>query len=145
MGNLYINRHITGAIVQRQPFGGWKTSNVGSSAKAGGPNYVLQLGMWREEGLPTLLAEPTPPVVELLERCLERIEGEEMQTLLRASAGSYAWAWQTHFGREHDPSQALGELNLFRYRPCPMLVRVDQGQYAPAQVLLAAATVRAPL
>lgn len=40
-GNLYINRAITGAIVQRQPFGGWKKSCVGPGAKAGGPNYVL--------------------------------------------------------------------------------------------------------
>lgn len=39
-GNLYINRPITGAIVQRQPFGGWKKSGIGPGAKAGGPNYV---------------------------------------------------------------------------------------------------------
>ncbi len=39
-GNLYVNRPITGAIVQRQPFGGWKRSCVGPGAKAGGPNYV---------------------------------------------------------------------------------------------------------
>lgn len=42
-GNLYINRPITGAIVQRQPFGGWKKSGIGPGAKAGGPNYVLSL------------------------------------------------------------------------------------------------------
>ncbi|NLT27230.1 MAG: bifunctional proline dehydrogenase/L-glutamate gamma-semialdehyde dehydrogenase, partial [Microbacteriaceae bacterium] len=36
-GNLYVNRGITGAIVQRQPFGGWKRSSVGATAKAGGP------------------------------------------------------------------------------------------------------------
>src|SRR3546814_7097875 len=35
-GNLYVNRGITGAIVQRQPFGGWKRSSVGGGAKAGG-------------------------------------------------------------------------------------------------------------
>jgi len=40
VGNLYINRHITGAIVARQPFGGFKLSGVGS--KAGGPDYLLQ-------------------------------------------------------------------------------------------------------
>ena len=40
-GNLYINRVITGAIVRRQPFGGWKRSCIGPGAKAGGPNYVL--------------------------------------------------------------------------------------------------------
>ncbi|WP_375512432.1 L-glutamate gamma-semialdehyde dehydrogenase [uncultured Nostoc sp.] len=40
VGNLYINRNITGAIVGRQPFGGFKLSGVGS--KAGGPDYLLQ-------------------------------------------------------------------------------------------------------
>jgi RHH-type proline utilization regulon transcriptional repressor/proline dehydrogenase/delta 1-pyrroline-5-carboxylate dehydrogenase len=40
VGNLYINRGITGAIVGRQPFGGFKMSGVGS--KAGGPDYLLQ-------------------------------------------------------------------------------------------------------
>lgn len=39
-GNVYINRTITGAIVARQPFGGFKLSGVGS--KAGGPDYLLQ-------------------------------------------------------------------------------------------------------
>jgi RHH-type proline utilization regulon transcriptional repressor/proline dehydrogenase/delta 1-pyrroline-5-carboxylate dehydrogenase len=43
VGNAYVNRHTTGAVVQRQPFGGWKRSSVGGSAKAGGPGYVLQL------------------------------------------------------------------------------------------------------
>ncbi len=40
VGNLYINRKITGAIVGRQPFGGGAMSGVGS--KAGGADYLLQ-------------------------------------------------------------------------------------------------------
>ncbi len=40
VGNLYINRRITGAVVNRQPFGGAKLSGLGS--KAGGPDYLLQ-------------------------------------------------------------------------------------------------------
>ena len=40
VGNLYVNRGITGAIVGRQPFGGFKMSGVGS--KAGGFDYLLQ-------------------------------------------------------------------------------------------------------
>ena len=39
-GNLYLNRGITGALVERQPFGGFKMSGIGS--KAGGPDYLLQ-------------------------------------------------------------------------------------------------------
>ncbi len=40
VGNLYINRGITGAMVGRQPFGGFRMSGVGS--KAGGPDYLIQ-------------------------------------------------------------------------------------------------------
>ncbi|MCA9073086.1 MAG: aldehyde dehydrogenase family protein, partial [Planctomycetaceae bacterium] len=40
VGNLYLNRPITGALVQRHPFGGYKMSGIGS--KAGGPDYLLQ-------------------------------------------------------------------------------------------------------
>ena len=38
VGNLYLNRQITGALVAVQPFGGFKMS--GSNAKAGGPDYL---------------------------------------------------------------------------------------------------------
>ena len=41
-GNLYINRGITGAVVNRQPFGGMKLSAFGPGLKAGGPNYCMQ-------------------------------------------------------------------------------------------------------
>ncbi|MBV9410097.1 MAG: aldehyde dehydrogenase family protein, partial [Acidimicrobiia bacterium] len=39
-GNVYVNRTTTGAVVGRQPFGGYGLSGVGS--KAGGPDYLLQ-------------------------------------------------------------------------------------------------------
>ncbi|MDO8107780.1 bifunctional proline dehydrogenase/L-glutamate gamma-semialdehyde dehydrogenase [Isoptericola sp. b441] len=56
VGNAYVNRHITGAVVQRQSFGGWKASVVGPGAKAGGPGYVAQLGTWADA--PDLPADP---------------------------------------------------------------------------------------
>jgi RHH-type proline utilization regulon transcriptional repressor/proline dehydrogenase/delta 1-pyrroline-5-carboxylate dehydrogenase len=40
VGNLYVNREITGAMVGRQPFGGSRLSGTGP--KAGGPDYLLQ-------------------------------------------------------------------------------------------------------
>jgi RHH-type proline utilization regulon transcriptional repressor/proline dehydrogenase/delta 1-pyrroline-5-carboxylate dehydrogenase len=40
VGNLYINRGITGALVDRHPFGGFKMSGIGS--KTGGPDYLKQ-------------------------------------------------------------------------------------------------------
>jgi len=51
VGNLYLNRGITGAIVQRHPFGGFKMSGIGT--KAGGPDYLLQFL------LPTSICENT--------------------------------------------------------------------------------------
>jgi RHH-type transcriptional regulator, proline utilization regulon repressor / proline dehydrogenase / delta 1-pyrroline-5-carboxylate dehydrogenase len=39
VGNLYLNRGSTGALVHRQPFGGFGMS--GGGTKAGGPNYLL--------------------------------------------------------------------------------------------------------
>jgi RHH-type proline utilization regulon transcriptional repressor/proline dehydrogenase/delta 1-pyrroline-5-carboxylate dehydrogenase len=40
VGNVYVNRKITGALVDRQPFGGRRLSGIGS--KTGGPDYLLQ-------------------------------------------------------------------------------------------------------
>jgi RHH-type proline utilization regulon transcriptional repressor/proline dehydrogenase/delta 1-pyrroline-5-carboxylate dehydrogenase len=45
-GNLYVNRGTTGAVVNRQPFGGWKRSSVGPTSKAGGTNYLNNLRNW---------------------------------------------------------------------------------------------------
>jgi len=59
VGNLYINRKITGAFVDRQPFGGFKMSGVGS--KAGGPDYLLQFLLPRTITENTLRRGFAPP------------------------------------------------------------------------------------
>ena len=150
-GNLYVNRPITGAIVGRQPFGGWKASSVGPGAKAGGPNYVLQLARWRQMTLPPGEDEPLPePVAALLERCLVALSDADARALVRASAASYACAWRRHFSREHEPIAILGERNAFRYRPCRRVIargttaRPDAAA-ALAQVVLAACVAGVPL
>jgi RHH-type proline utilization regulon transcriptional repressor/proline dehydrogenase/delta 1-pyrroline-5-carboxylate dehydrogenase len=148
-GNLYVNRHITGAIVARQPFGGWKASSMGPGAKAGGPNYVAQLGRWRQAELP-VREEPLPPALATrLARCLAAGDGAAADTL-RASAASYARAWREHFGREHEWVRLQGERNLFRYRPCgSVLVRGESataaGRLALGQVMLAADVCGVPV
>jgi RHH-type proline utilization regulon transcriptional repressor/proline dehydrogenase/delta 1-pyrroline-5-carboxylate dehydrogenase len=98
VGNAYVNRHTTGAIVRRQPFGGWKRSSVGPGAKAGGHDYLLQLGRWTD----------ADPVVDAT-------------WLARAAASDRYW-WDEHYGREHDPSGLFCESNVLRYRPRPGLV-----------------------
>ncbi|HVQ25182.1 MAG TPA: aldehyde dehydrogenase family protein, partial [Planctomycetota bacterium] len=150
-GNLYVNRPITGAIVGRQPFGGWKASSVGPGAKAGGPNYVLQLARWRQATLPAGADEPLGErPAALLERCLAALADGEARGLVRASAVSYARAWRQHFSREHDPSAIRGERNVFRYRPCRRVIARTttarpEAATALCQALLAACVVGTPL
>src|SRR5690606_18651104 len=110
VGNAYVNRTITGAIVRRQLFGGWKYSVFGPGAKAGGPNYLLNLGRWRQRDLPAQRSQPAPAVQALLDRLMEagRRHGmfrEDEVERLQASAESYANAWLRHFSQAHDPSQ----------------------------------------
>jgi RHH-type transcriptional regulator, proline utilization regulon repressor / proline dehydrogenase / delta 1-pyrroline-5-carboxylate dehydrogenase len=141
VGNAYVNRHITGAIVQRQPFGGWKRSSVGPGAKAGGPNYVPQLGTWHQEGPPRDLAEPSPQVADLLQRASLLLDPPSF-AWLQAAAASDEHAWRTRYGIEHDPSGLRSEANVLRYRP-RRCIKVRAGEGAPlhevARVLLAAA------
>jgi len=125
VGNGYINRSITGAIVQRQPFGGWKNSCFGPGAKAGGPNYVSQFGTWTQTTLPTS--------GDILEKELLAYVNELSETTgvdsdaLTATAASYLHWWNTEFNVEHDPSQLKGEDNHFRYRRLrKVLVRGDK-------------------
>ncbi len=58
-GNLYLNRGTTGALVGRQPFGGYRMSGIGS--KAGGPDYLLQFVVPRTITENTLRRGFAPP------------------------------------------------------------------------------------
>lgn len=140
VGNAYINRSITGAIVQRQPFGGWKNSCFGPGSKAGGPNYVSLMAAWSQDRPPRMTAEPPAKVRDLLEKLVALLPNDT--EMLTASAGSYARWWKEEFSLEHDPTGLLGESNHFRYRPHPrVLLRADgMADLGVAQVLLAALT-----
>ncbi len=76
VGNAYINRGMTGAIVQRQPFGGWKRSSVGCGPKAGGPDYVAEMVAGRPSAIDPDIAER-----------------------------SYRDAWKQWFSGSHDPTR----------------------------------------
>lgn len=128
-GNLYVNRGITGAIVQRQPFGGWKRSAVGAGAKAGGPNYLFGLGEWMPQHGPmssTLhLRGLEKRVSELIEASQPALEYEAFE-VLRRSALSDEVAWAEEYGTVKDVSGVGVERNLFRYRPLPVTVRIGE-------------------
>lgn len=123
-GNLYINRGITGAIVRRQSFGGWKKSAIGPGTKAGGPNYLHALGEWADAPVTAAPAAPRPRVAELL-AAAERagVAGSDLEWL-RDAASSDAHAWNDEFGIARDASQLGVERNLLRYRSVPVTVRI---------------------
>ncbi len=129
-GNLYVNRGITGAIVQRQPFGGWKRSAVGAGAKAGGPNYLFGLGEWTPAELPAAApsAAVVPAVGALLDATASEVDTAEAEWLHRAAASDER-AWVDEFGAVSDKSGLGVERNLFRYRPVAVDVRI--GESAP--------------
>ncbi|MCF0202914.1 MAG: aldehyde dehydrogenase family protein, partial [Bacteroidaceae bacterium] len=101
-GNLYINRGITGAIVNRQPFGGMKLSAFGGGIKAGGPNYVaLFMNIADKKGA------------------------------VKDWKKSYKDAYDKEFSKPRDWNHCIGEQNLFRYLPVKsMALRVFDGDSA---------------
>ena len=92
VGNAYVNRHITGAVVRRQPFGGWKRSSVGPGSKPGGPDHLHSYGTW------------TPASNE------------------GSLQSDYAQAWDEYFSLEHDPTGLACESNVLRYRPLDRVI-----------------------
>jgi len=112
VGNAYVNRGITGAIVRRQPFGGWKGSSVGLGAKAGGADYLLQLGRWRATS-----------------------------SLDDATTSDADW-WARHYGIGHDPSALFCERNELRYVPHPAVLIRASADADPAAVDRALAAAR---
>ncbi|WP_311245463.1 bifunctional proline dehydrogenase/L-glutamate gamma-semialdehyde dehydrogenase [Microbacterium sp. WCS2018Hpa-23] len=143
-GNLYVNRGITGAIVQRQPFGGWKRSSVGPGTKAGGPNYLIGLGSWRSSGSGPVsstlhLRGLDSRITELIESAQPSLDYEAFEWL-RRSALSDALAWDREFGQVRDVSRLGVERNLFRYRPVPVAIRAtaDAGWQELLRVVVAA-------
>lgn len=120
-GNLYINRGITGAVVNRQPFGGMKLSAFGPGLKAGGPNYVAQF--------------------------MTITDREGSTTDFRAS---YAEWYEREFRHARNIQPKIrGEQNVFRYLPLAggMALRLfgDETKEQVEMVVLAAQTVGTPL
>jgi RHH-type proline utilization regulon transcriptional repressor/proline dehydrogenase/delta 1-pyrroline-5-carboxylate dehydrogenase len=129
-GNLYINRGITGAIVRRQPFGGWKKSAVGAGTKAGGPNYLVGLGAWKDAPIQAApLAQLSAPARQILAAAADVASAGTIAAAdvawLESALISDAEAWETEFGAARDVSGLRAERNIFRYRPLPVTVRYE--------------------
>ncbi|MCM6762247.1 bifunctional proline dehydrogenase/L-glutamate gamma-semialdehyde dehydrogenase [Rathayibacter sp. ZW T2_19] len=129
-GNLYVNRGITGAIVRRQPFGGWKRSSVGGGAKAGGPNHLIGLGSWKPSPARPSSTLHLRGLDDRARRFIEAAQSSlqfEQFDLLRRSALSDQLAWATEFGVVTDISKVGVERNLFRYLRVPIALRLADG------------------
>jgi RHH-type proline utilization regulon transcriptional repressor/proline dehydrogenase/delta 1-pyrroline-5-carboxylate dehydrogenase len=144
-GNLYINRPTTGAVVLRQPFGGFGKSSVGPGIKVGSPNYVTQFMDFEdrdEAGERPAETVANPNVAELMDRLLGAEEaavepkeglsfGEWVERLAQAVA-SQERSLEEEFGRTHDHFLLIGQDNLRRYRvisPIHVRLHPDDGPF----------------
>ncbi|MBI3508907.1 MAG: bifunctional proline dehydrogenase/L-glutamate gamma-semialdehyde dehydrogenase [Chlamydiia bacterium] len=133
-GNLYINRHITGAIVRRQPFGGTKASSFGNGSKAGGPNYLREFLKLSQVSLPQE-KHPVNEWVNSLTGFLEEFDlSAEELGLWTASVSNYAYWWK-RMRQDRDPAKIVGQDNYFRYVPRKAIVLRVERNSRPLDIL----------
>ncbi|MFY7887891.1 MAG: proline dehydrogenase family protein [Spirosomataceae bacterium] len=120
-GNLYINRSTTGAIVQRQPFGGIKASCFGEGMKAGGPNYVAQFLKPKVN-----LTNSTVGSFGKWDKIASVLSPEDKQAFSFALT-NIPKAFEKTFEEEVDFAHIRGQYNLFRYLlPTKIVCTVDE-------------------
>jgi len=143
-GNLYVNRGITGAIVERQPFGGFKRSAVGYGLKAGGRNYLLQFGHFEDAGDVTVDTE-LGDIHGSWEEMLAQVEPEKLQWLHQSMRSDRFWREQLYRPKKLDAGSMEVEGNYHRYIPeaKKLIIRVsgNASKAELARVLLAALEV----
>ncbi|MDD3321356.1 MAG: bifunctional proline dehydrogenase/L-glutamate gamma-semialdehyde dehydrogenase [Paludibacter sp.] len=136
-GNLYINRGITGAIVNRQPFGGMKRSAFGGGLKAGGRNYVSLFVDIGEKN--SVYITPENNKFHKFNNLLNTKEKGRFNTAVE----SYLRNWESEFSLELDINNIMGEKNTFRYLPLKnMALRVQPSDnLCDISMILAAANI----
>ncbi|SDO27734.1 L-proline dehydrogenase [Microbacterium sp. ru370.1] len=141
---LRVNRPLTGAVVQREPLGGWGEAAVGDGAMSGGPNRLVTLGSWRPStggaSSSTLHLRGLDSRITALIEAAQPTLSYEAFDWLRRGALSDAVAWDREYGRVRDVSRLGVERNLRRYRPADVAVRAtaDASWQAVLRVLVAA-------
>ncbi|PRB02899.1 bifunctional proline dehydrogenase/L-glutamate gamma-semialdehyde dehydrogenase [Microbacterium sp. MYb64] len=136
-GNVYVNRGTTGAIVQRQPFGGWKKAAVGAGSKAGGPNYLVGLSEWTDAPVSStreLDALATGAVGALAAAG----DADADIAWLRSALATDIDAWADEFGVVRDATGLTTEQNALRYQAVPVTVRSEGARVAELVRVVAA-------
>jgi RHH-type transcriptional regulator, proline utilization regulon repressor / proline dehydrogenase / delta 1-pyrroline-5-carboxylate dehydrogenase len=136
-GNAYVNRGTTGAIVQRQPFGGWKKSVVGPTTKAGGRHYLFGFGSWTDAA-PAAAGRADA----FGDTALAAVPADRRAWLSAALASDRA-AWADTFGTAQDVTGLVSEQNVLRYAPVPVTVRAEAGDEATLVRVVAAGRLAA--
>ncbi len=116
-GNLYINRGVTGAIVNRQPFGGMKLSAFGGGIKAGGVNYVSCFVNVKEKELIDTEKTNSNHTYSHISSLLYGTELKRYDT----GVMSYITNFDNIITKEEDVNNLYGESNTFRYLPLDMV------------------------
>jgi RHH-type proline utilization regulon transcriptional repressor/proline dehydrogenase/delta 1-pyrroline-5-carboxylate dehydrogenase len=142
-GNLYINRGITGAIVNRQPFGGMKRSAFGGGIKAGGRNYVsCFINISENSSVDTKIKENVAFASYTL-----ALNPEDKARFLSALE-SYQSDMEKEFSQEFVTDHLVGESDTFRYLPIrkmAFLVQSDDKLCDIFMILAAAKIIKAGL
>lgn len=116
VGNYYINRSMTNAIIRREPFGGCKESSYGHGFKEGGPNFLKGCMIPKQVAIPKG-KEAVNNYVNQLSPLLEKIDlSAEQLGLWYASIANYAYWWK-RMRHRRDPTKIIGQDNLFGYEP----------------------------
>lgn len=142
-GNLYINRGITGAIVNRQPFGGMKRSAFGGGIKAGGRNYVsCFINIAENSSVDTKIKENVA-----FASYTSALNPEDKARFLSALE-SYQSNMEKEFSQEFVTDHLVGESDTFRYLPIrkmAFLVQSDDKLCDIFMILAAAKIIKAGL
>ncbi|MDR2321656.1 MAG: bifunctional proline dehydrogenase/L-glutamate gamma-semialdehyde dehydrogenase [Microbacterium sp.] len=128
-GNVYVNRGTTGAIVQRQPFGGWKKAAVGAGSKAGGPNYLVGLSEWTDAPV-TSTRELDALATGAVGALAAAGDADADIAWLRGALATDIDAWADEFGVVRDATGLVTEQNALRYQAVPVTVRFEGDRVA---------------
>ncbi len=124
-GNLYINRSTTGAIVERQPFGGMNKSAFGIGTKAGGLNYIYQF--FNFSNTSQIVGSSNFEIKdESLAATAKDLAKNDSHGLL-AVLKNYAASFSSYFSKEIDYQKIPGQSNVARFLKLKnFVVRVDE-------------------